>query len=212
MSVHIDTFCNGIWWQNCYLIIGGDGKALIVDPGSDVGSIVDKLESNNWQPQAIINTHAHYDHVGAVAPLMERFGIPFYMHGDDARLLHQANMYKMIFGAKESISIPEISHDFCDLPATLDIAGFAVQWYSTPGHTAGSVCLRIDNNLFSGDTLLASGVGRTDLPGGDAGALGRSVDFLKELDGELKVWAGHGPMIGLAEALKTAHRSLEKAK
>jgi glyoxylase-like metal-dependent hydrolase (beta-lactamase superfamily II) len=187
------TFVNGKWRENCY-IVGSDGRdALVIDPGSDADEIGKLIDGRGWHVHAILNTHAHYDHVGAVAALMERYQAPFYLHAADERLLKSANLYRMLFESREAIRIPSVTQDISQLPATFTAGPFAISWIPTPGHTAGSVCLLIGNVLFSGDTLMHNALGRTDLPGANREQLLSSVRKLMELPGNTSVFGGHGP-------------------
>ena len=211
MSLRIEPFVNGPWRQNCYFVADGMGHVLVIDPGSAPEDIAARIEANGWRPLAILNTHAHYDHVGAIVPLMARYNIPFYMHGGDARLLARANMYKVIFGSPDVIHVPKITHDIRDEAPHFAIGAFEIKWMATPGHTPGSVCFRIGDNLFTGDTLMAGGRGRTDLPGGNAKHLNNSIDKLSNLEGAFTVWGGHGHPLSLGEALAKAKHSRETA-
>ena len=199
---HVTTFVNGKWRQNCYLISNTQREALIVDPGSDPEAISELITELGVQPVAILNTHAHYDHIGAISGLMQKYQIPFFLHGDDAKLLKQANLYKILFETKNSISIPTFGEDFAKGPEDLRVAGFSVRVIHTPGHTAGGVCLLIGSNLFSGDTLMPGGPGRTDLPGGDKVKLKDSLQKLRELPEDYLVYAGHGKPFMLQEFWK----------
>jgi hydroxyacylglutathione hydrolase len=200
MSIHqVTTFVNGKWRQNCYLIANELRQALIVDPGSDAEAISDLVRELGVHPVAILNTHAHYDHIGAVSGLLQRYSIPFFLHGLDAKLLKQANLYKILFESKKSIVIPPFGEDFAILPSELVVHGFHTKVIHTPGHTAGSVCLLIGHNLFSGDMLLSGGVGRTDLPGGDKVKLKESLEILRILPRHLLVYPGHGKPFTLNE-------------
>jgi hydroxyacylglutathione hydrolase len=196
--MRVSTVVNGKWRQNCHIVADDAGSAIVVDPGSEWQRIAAELDGNGWRLVAIVNTHAHYDHVGAVAPLQERCGAPFYLHGADAPLLKRANLYRMLFESRDAVRIPSISHDISSLPSTFEIGPFLISWIATPGHTDGSVCLLVDNKLFSGDTLMHGAVGRTDLPGGNRDRLLASVRKLMELPGETVVYAGHGPSTTLA--------------
>jgi glyoxylase-like metal-dependent hydrolase (beta-lactamase superfamily II) len=197
---NVSTFTNGKWRQNCYVIVNADGKALIVDPGSDGEGLVALIDTLGVTPVAIVNTHAHYDHIGAVAALQEKFGIPFYLHGDDAKLMKQANIYKILFESKTSIKVPEFDRNLAELGGDeLVLEGFVVRVVRTPGHTPGSTCLIVDNNLFSGDTLLPGGPGRTDLPGGDKNKLALTLESLRQLDAGYLVHPGHGKPFTLGE-------------
>lgn len=199
MTHTIIAFPNGKWRQNCYIVSDeATGFALLIDPGSDAEAIQDQISRHRLTPVAILNTHAHYDHIGAVAALMAYYSVPFYLHQADTKLLKQANVYKMIFDSKESVVIPEPTYNLALHEAGLPIGGFEVSVLFTPGHTKGSTCLQIGTDLFSGDTLLPGAVGRTDLPGGDKLALEKSVELLRRLPDEITVWPGHGKAFALA--------------
>lgn len=198
MSIVVTAIPNGKWKQNCYVISADTLKsALLIDPGSDAPLIEAQLEQRGLTPVAILNTHAHYDHIGAVAPLMTKYRIPFYLHYGDLKLLKQANLYKLLFDSRESVVVPEPTHELKPLVTRVQIDDFHVQVLFTPGHTKGSCCLQIDNNLFSGDTLLSNGPGRTDLPGGDKAALAQSIQLLQTLPEDITVWPGHGRSFSL---------------
>lgn len=190
-SLEITTVVNGRWRENCYLIATPQGDAIIVDPGSAAEEIMARVDTGGWRVHAIVNTHAHYDHIGAVAPLMERYQAPFYLHSADEMLLKRANLYRMLFESRDPVKVPTITHDIATLPETFEAGPFRITWIATPGHTDGSVCLRIENYLFSGDTLMRNTVGRTDLPGGNREKLLDSIRKLMELPGDTIVCGGH---------------------
>ena len=96
MSLRVEQFVTSDYKQNCYVAANGDGEALIVDPGSDADGIIAIIKKNGWQPLAVIATHAHFDHVGAVAEVMEHFDIPFYLHKKELSLLRRMNLFKMV--------------------------------------------------------------------------------------------------------------------
>jgi glyoxylase-like metal-dependent hydrolase (beta-lactamase superfamily II) len=189
---------NGKWKQNCYVVSNdATGLALLIDPGSDAPMIQQQLSHHTITPVAILNTHGHFDHIGAVAALMAHYKIPFYLNPADSKLVKQANLYKFLFESKDCIVIPEPSQELLPQDAKLQVGGFEVSILFTPGHTKGSTCLHIDNDLFSGDTLLPNGPGRTDLPGGDKDALAQSVELLRKLPDASMVWPGHGRSFNL---------------
>jgi len=200
----VETFVNGRWKQNCYLIGSDRGNALIIDPGSDDEGIAARLDDLGWTPCAVLNTHAHYDHVGAVEALKKRYAIPFYLHDGDVELLRRANLYRLIFDSREVVQIPEVSHDLGELAGSLTLGEFELGVMHTPGHTDGSTCFLLDGYLVSGDTLMAEGGGRTDLPGGNRDVLRQSHRKLSKLDGNLTVLGGHGPKVSLSAALAAA--------
>jgi hydroxyacylglutathione hydrolase len=166
---------------------------IIIDPGADANLIIEYLKLHALIPACVINTHAHFDHIGAVNEILSLYQIPFYLHSGDFKLLKQANIYKAIFGETKSIKIPQPTFDLSTSPGTLKFGGVTVNLIFTPGHTKGSISFLIDGNLFSGDTILSSGVGRTDLPGGDRDEIILSIKSLAQiLPQEFTIWPGHG--------------------
>jgi len=190
-SVHKIT--NGTLKENCYIIVKKETNlCILVDPGSEAFKIKCYIDEAGLKPLAIINTHGHIDHVGAVHELMESYNIPFYISSKDVKLLKQANLYRLIFNTRDPIMVPAVSHELSSKEHVLKLDPFEIKILITPGHTAGSVCLVIDNEIFSGDTILADCFGRTDLPGGDKDALMESISLLRHLPDHMKVWPGHG--------------------
>jgi glyoxylase-like metal-dependent hydrolase (beta-lactamase superfamily II) len=206
MSLHVTQFVNGRWRENCYLIADEHDNALIVDPGSQAEEIAALVDRNCWRVHAIMNTHGHYDHIGAVAPLKEHFHAPFYLHSADESLLKRANLYRMLFESREAIKVPPIDCDIAALPAVFEVGPFSISWMPTPGHTDGSVCFLIGNHLFSGDSLMHDALGRTDLPGGNQEQLRASVRKLIDLPGEMVLCGGHGPQSTLKAELSPGTR------
>lgn len=188
----IHTIVNGKWKQNCYLIVNSDLDALLIDPGSESDTIARSISELKLNLMGILNTHAHYDHIGAVARLQEEFGVPFYLNSLDTKLMRQANLYRIIFEGTEFIRIPKIDVLLSSRNEELVVGPFRVDSMFTPGHTEGGTSFLINNNLFSGDTLFYSGPGRVDLPGGNAQKLNESFSILKELDPNCLVYPGHG--------------------
>lgn len=207
MNLHVEQFITSSYKQNCYVAANDEGEALVVDPGSDVDGIINIIKKNDWRPQAVIATHAHFDHVGAVANMIEHFDIPFYLHGKDQSLLRRMNLYKMVVEKGPALRVPEITHDLAKMTDSFSIAGFTIEAVTTPGHTPGGVCFVINNNIFTGDTILPKGVGRTDLPGGNAEDLKFSITKLGDLPGELIAHPGHGLSMPLGDLLIMAKKA-----
>jgi glyoxylase-like metal-dependent hydrolase (beta-lactamase superfamily II) len=210
MSLRVERHVNGRWRQNCYVVGNRAGEALIVDPGSDAAGVEIILERQNWRPLAIVNTHGHYDHIGAVADLMERFDLPFFLHRGDVDLVKRANLYRLVFESRQPVRIPKVTHQLSGASTALEIGSFRGRWLATPGHTPGSVCLELGECLFTGDLVMANGIGRADLPGGDAEQLQASLQALTALSPSLRLLAGHGPEITLGTAL-TRHGIAERS-
>lgn len=201
MPLDVQPFINGKWRQNCYLLGNEHQEALIIDPGSGAADIISLLHRRNWRPLAIFNTHAHYDHIGAIADLVDHYGIHAYMHGGDMELLKRANMYKLIFESTESVRLPADIRDLRNEPIEIHVGHFSFSWLAAPGHTPGGVCFHLPGHLFTGDTLLRTGAGRTDLPGGNQNTLVDSLKRLAALPGDTTIHAGHGRPCSLSAAL-----------
>jgi len=198
VSLTVTPFVNGRWKENCYIVANPAGDAVVIDPGSQAEELLNLIERERWRVHAVVNTHGHFDHIGAVAAIKERYQAPFFLHGADARLLQRANLYRMVFEARDPITVPEITCNIADLPEQFDVGPLKMSWIATPGHTEGSVCLRMENFLFAGDTLMRNALGRTDLPGGNRDQLLASVKKLMSLPEETIVFAGHGPSTTIA--------------
>ena len=188
----IKTIKTGKWLENCYIVHNFSNNGLIIDPGGNYNLIIDHITKNNIDVLAIINTHAHYDHIGAVSTLKETLEIPFYLHSKDNRLLKSANLYRTFFEGEQTITVPSVDHFFDDCNQPLIFNDIKVKVIATRGHTEGSVCFQIDNCLFSGDTLFEKDIGRVDLPGGNKEELIKSLRNLSRLPGSLKLYPGHG--------------------
>jgi hydroxyacylglutathione hydrolase len=192
VSREIRAFVTGKWRENCYAVSDDQGNAVVIDPGDDFERIVDYLTRSDLKLLAILNTHGHYDHVGAVAPLRSAFGAPFYLHSRDLKLLRHTNLYRKLFDGERSIVIPEVDR-FCDAPPDLlTFGGMKFEILHTPGHTAGGVSFVSGTDVFTGDTLFQGTVGRVDLPGGDERALNASLRTLSLLDPRMTIHPGHG--------------------
>ena len=202
MSVTVKRIVTGPLKENCYVVDDESWNAIVIDPGGEAEAIIRHVSSKSLRVTAVVNTHGHYDHVGAVEEIKVAFGAPFYMHSRDERLMKNANLYSYFFGSREQIRIPRI--DFVlDEVKQLDFGGLGVQVIETPGHTPGGVSLLIGECLFTGDTLFKDRIGRTDLPGGDLSALRRSIELLSKYPPETVIFPGHGETGLLGQALSS---------
>jgi len=195
----VKAFASGEWQANCYVVHDEQGDGVVIDPGEEVDAVLGYAAERALRIRAILATHAHYDHIASVQDLKERFQVPFFLHGADARLLRQANFYRKIFGGKRTISIPTMDHDLA-AGRTLQFGALSIDVMHTPGHTPGSVSFLTEGHLFVGDTVLAKRIGRTDLPGGDKSALAESVRRVFALPAATLLCPGHGPTMTLAES------------
>jgi|TARA_B100000315_G_scaffold155664_1_gene144241 glyoxylase-like metal-dependent hydrolase (beta-lactamase superfamily II) len=191
-EINIKQIPNGKWKENCYIINNNRKDALLIDPGGDEISIIDFIVGNNLNVEAIINTHAHYDHIGAISRLKKKFSIPFFLHSKDEKLLKTANLYVKLFDGDGTIKIPAVDHYLDKIDIQKYITVFPIKVLFTPGHTWGSVCILIHDKIFTGDTLFNERIGRVDLPGGDKLALEESLKTLSKLPGNICIYPGHG--------------------
>jgi hydroxyacylglutathione hydrolase len=190
------TFQVGPLGCNCTILGDGDTHdAIVIDPGDELPRIIQALQEHNWRVKSIVHTHAHIDHVGATAGLSQHTGAPTYLHDGDLELHGMLHIQAQLLGLPEPESGP-IDHSLKD-DMTLPFGAYELAVLHTPGHTPGSVCFWVANEdlCFSGDTLFAGGIGRTDLWGGDPHAITRSIQQrLYSLNGACQVVPGHGPV------------------
>jgi glyoxylase-like metal-dependent hydrolase (beta-lactamase superfamily II) len=182
---------------NCYLLSSGpDRETIIVDPGEDADIILKEIQRKNLKPTAILNTHGHIDHVAAAGELQQALNIPFHIHRDDEMWLDQLKTQALTFGLRVPAK-PRIDH-YLQEGDTIAFGDDTVKVICTPGHTKGGVSFLVGDSLFVGDTLFASSIGRTDLPGGSYETLMKSIrEKLLSLDEDCEVYPGHGPATSL---------------
>lgn len=188
----METVTTGPLKQNGYLVFTEAGSGVIIDPGSDPDAYRDRITMLGFVPKAIINTHGHFDHIGAVQDLCDEYEIPFYLHPADFALARRANLYRIAFKSNSPIRTPECIKPMPAAGLWKVLPGLEFDIMHTPGHTPGGVCFLIEDCLLSGDTLLGRGAGPTNLPGGDKALIVSSVDRLSQLGRGITVYPGHG--------------------
>ena len=177
----------GIYFVNCYLIHEENSKSCVaIDPGGNANKVMAFLAEKGLTLEAILLTHGHFDHVGAVKDLFEQTQCKVYLHTDDLLLPENFTAGPLFY-----------THEYGE-GDVLELAGLTIRVMHTPGHTEGSVCLFVDDCIFSGDTLFSHSCGRTDLPGGNPDALMASLARLKALEGDYRVFPGHNRATTLA--------------
>ncbi|MNJ59938.1 putative metallo-hydrolase [compost metagenome] len=192
--LNIETFSLGPLQTNAYLIRGEEeGKAIIVDPGMNPAPLIRKIEG--LEIEAILLTHAHFDHIGGVEEIRRLKQCPVYLHSLESDWLTTPALNGSLRWAEVS---PPIQSDAAEYELAegqkLKLIGHEFTVFHTPGHSPGSVSFLCGNDLFSGDVLFRMSVGRTDLPGGREADLYNSIrGKLYRLPEEVTVYPGHGP-------------------
>jgi glyoxylase-like metal-dependent hydrolase (beta-lactamase superfamily II) len=179
---------------NCYIV--GDPEtrdAIVIDPGGDPDLLISAIASKNLKISGIVATHAHFDHIIAAEVLRAATGAPFYLHAADAPVLDwYAESGRMFLGIE--LPPPPAIDTSPTEGDELRAGSVSLGVLHTPGHSPGSISLVHADALFSGDTLFAGSIGRSDLPGGNGKALLDAVrGKLYPLGDELPVYPGHGP-------------------
>ena len=179
MKLH--TLALGAYETNCY-ILWADGckECIVIDPGYEPERVLDAVKNLGMELRAILLTHGHFDHVGAVREIFSQTDCDIYLCPADCAMPEQMTAGPLCYTN---------SYQDGDI---LNLAGLTLRVLHTPGHTPGSVCLLCENSLFAGDTLFAGSCGRTDLPGGSWTELQASLSRLKSLEAEYTVYPGHG--------------------
>ena len=179
--MEITTLTLGGYMTNCYILRQeASSKCLIIDPGYEAGRILSVLQQKQLEPEAILLTHGHFDHVGAVQDLAAETDCDVYISEADLSLPPMITNGKLYYTHTYPVS------------GTLNLAGLTIRVLPTPGHTPGSVCLLVGDTMFAGDTLFQGSCGRTDLPGGSWEQIAASLKTLAALPGDYRVFPGHG--------------------
>ena len=181
----------GAYQTNCYIIHEETSKnCCVIDPGYDANAILDKLDALGLNLEAVLLTHGHFDHVGAVKELAAETRCDVYLHPEELSMPPMMTAGPLYYTKTYAEG------------SQLQLAGLDISVLHTPGHTPGSVCLLTGTAIFSGDTLFQGSCGRTDLPGGDWATIGKSLARLAALEGNFWVYPGHGPSTTLRDEKK----------
>ena len=197
MKIHILPL--GDYQTNCYIVHAADSKTCaILDPGYHPEKVLAAVKELGLTVDAVLLTHGHFDHVGAVEKIVTETGCALWMsEGDRSQFPSPVISY---YYPLANCDFTEVQ--FCEDGEEISAAGLTFSVLETPGHTRGSVCYLCSDALFSGDTLFAGSCGRTDLPGGDWATIQLSLKRLAALEGSYTVYPGHGNSTTLASEKK----------
>jgi len=178
---------------NCYILSDEKTKeAVVIDPGDDAEDILRLIREKGLAVKYIVNTHAHFDHVGANRQLKEATGAELLLHEKDAVVLTSSPKQAALFNMKTTAS--PAADKYLQHGDAINAGEVSLKVLHTPGHTPGGISLAEQGMVFTGDSLFAGSIGRTDFPGGDMMTLlGAIRQNLLSLPDETRVFPGHGP-------------------
>ena len=190
---------NNSMGTNTY-IVSVEKEAIVIDPVGNLNSITSYIKENELKVNYILLTHGHGDHIGLVPELREITKAPVYIHSKDEEMIEDSTI-NLSEKNKKTVAFKSDYH--YDDKNDLKLGEKTIKIIHTPGHTKGSVCIQIKDSLFTGDTLFKGSIGRTDFYGGDYNTIIQSLNKLKTLDSNLKVYPGHGPSSQLSTECMT---------
>ena len=200
--MNIELLCRGMVESNCYGLISGD-EVVIVDAGAYPDVLEATLERRGLKLKAVLLTHGHFDHVLSIGFIKDKYDVPVYIHENDAEMLTDGrkNAYSVFFrgewdGAEADVLLKDGDK--------IEFFGEEIEVLHTPGHSEGSVCFKVGNSLFTGDTIFSRGTGRCDLYSGDDDKIRASIASLDNLPADMTIYPGHGIACPLGEAMKYA--------
>ncbi len=190
----VETIAVGPLGANCYIFGCLEDKvAIVIDPGGEPERIIRRLKERGLTPIMVVNTHGHADHTAGNGPIKEHYGLPIAIHKEDTDFMISAfnRELSQIYGVPQPVAADKTLKDGDVLQLCRHRS---LRVIHTPGHSRGGICLLSGNILFTGDTLFAHSIGRSDLPGGSSEELLRSIkERLLPLGDNIRIFPGHGP-------------------
>jgi len=177
---------------NCYLLVN-DKDCLIIDPADDAPFILEEIQRKRLNLVGMLATHGHFDHIGAVGEIQLSFNVPLYIFKEDQFLVDRVKETAEYFLGFKPVILPIKNIKNFNIKNSLKIKNFELKIIYTPGHTPGGCCFyfKEENTLFTGDTLFADGVGRTDLSYSNETDLNKSLEKIHRLK-DIIIYPGHG--------------------
>lgn len=194
----IKTFVLGVMQTNCYIVSNDENHCMIIDPGAQGKKVAKYLEENELVLDAILLTHGHFDHIGAVDYLYDKYHCPIYIHHEDIEMLTNSRLNLSYLEKPFSLSAPVTSAS-----EHMEISGFKICWFHLPGHCPGAsmIYLEDENVIFSGDVLFNGSIGRFDFPNSSKYDTLTSIEKIKTFNFDATLYPGHGPSSTLKSEL-----------
>lgn len=193
----VERLSVGVYGVNCYIIACKETKeAVVIDPGGNPELILNKLKELNLEIKYIILTHGHGDHIGAVLKLKESYNCKVLIHKDDNEMILNDSLNLSSIMSMENIQF--CADNLLNDNDEIILGKLSAKFIHTPGHTKGSMCIKIGNKIFTGDTIFKGSIGRSDLYGGNHNTLIESIKSkLLIYDDNVELYPGHGPFTNI---------------
>ncbi len=209
--IQVKTLQLGNAKSNCYIVFNDKKETIIVDAGDNASQIIEFIELNKLKPLAILATHAHFDHISAVSELKKNYGIPFYIHNEDAKLLTQLNMYRHFIAKESFMEVPTIDVNLLG-GENLGIGDFNINVIHTGVHTQGHCCFVIENAVFTGDILFKGRLDGTINKDKFVESYRKAINSILLLPETTKIFPGHGRSSSIAIELNSNNKLKELLK
>lgn len=198
----VETLAVGAFQENTYLLVDeARGESVLIDPGAEPDRLISAVDKSGATLKAMWITHAHIDHVGAIAGVKRKWPVPVYLHPLDITLYRHAHTQAELYGLPFD-DPPPPDGELAD-GDSLEIGALRFDVTHVPGHAPGHVMIHGNGVAFVGDCLFAGSVGRTDLPGSNGAHLSRSLEKITALDPATVLYPGHGPATTVGEELRS---------
>jgi hydroxyacylglutathione hydrolase len=198
VGLSVQTITVGAFQENCYLVVDEkSNRAVIVDPGGEGDRLVEAIDNSGAELDAIWITHAHVDHVGAIASVKRKWNVPIYLHPLDRRLYEAASRQAEVYGVPFE-EPPPPDREFAD-GQRVTVGDLTMTVMHAPGHAPGHVVIHGNGIALVGDCLFSGSIGRTDLPFSNPPQLAATLEKIASLPADTVVYPGHGVETTIAE-------------